>query len=71
MIYLASPYSSPDPAVREARFRAACKATAASISGQKMGEGLISIALPLIGNPFSCQLSRHPAARVGQSPEAL
>jgi hypothetical protein len=29
MIYLASPYSSPDPAVREARFRAACKATAA------------------------------------------
>jgi hypothetical protein len=29
MIYLASPYSHPDPAVREERFRAACRATAA------------------------------------------
>ncbi len=28
MIYLASPYSHPDPAVREWRFRAACRATA-------------------------------------------
>lgn len=27
--YLASPYSSPDPVVREERFRAACRATAA------------------------------------------
>jgi len=27
-IYLASPYSSPDPAVREVRFQAACRATA-------------------------------------------
>lgn len=25
MIYLCSPYSDPDPAVREARFQAACK----------------------------------------------
>ena len=29
MIYLASPYSHPDPAVREDRFRAACLAAAA------------------------------------------
>jgi nucleoside 2-deoxyribosyltransferase len=29
VIYLASPYSHPDPAVREERFRAACRATAA------------------------------------------
>jgi nucleoside 2-deoxyribosyltransferase len=29
MIYLASPYSHPDPSVREQRFRAACRATAA------------------------------------------
>jgi len=29
MIYLASPYSHADPAVREARYRAACRATAA------------------------------------------
>jgi hypothetical protein len=28
MIYLASPYSHPDPAVREARFREACRAAA-------------------------------------------
>jgi hypothetical protein len=29
MIYLASPYSHPDPAVREERFHAACRAAAA------------------------------------------
>jgi nucleoside 2-deoxyribosyltransferase len=29
MIYLVSPYSHPDPAVREQRFRAACQAAAA------------------------------------------
>ena len=28
MIYLASPYSHPDPAIREERFRAACRAAA-------------------------------------------
>lgn len=28
LVYLASPYSHPDPAVREARFRAACAAAA-------------------------------------------
>jgi hypothetical protein len=28
MIYVASPYSDPDPAVREARYEAACRATA-------------------------------------------
>ena len=28
MIYLASPYSHPDPVVRHARFRAACRAAA-------------------------------------------
>lgn len=28
MIYLACPYSHPDPAVREARFQAACRAAA-------------------------------------------
>ena len=29
MIYLASPYSDPDPRVREQRFQAVCQATAA------------------------------------------
>ena len=33
MIYLASPYSHPDPVVREARFDAACRATADLIRG--------------------------------------
>ena len=28
MIYLATPYSHPDPSMREARFQAACRATA-------------------------------------------
>ena len=32
MIYLASPYSHPDPAVREERFREACRAAAKLIS---------------------------------------
>jgi hypothetical protein len=31
MIYLASPYSHPDPALRERRFEAACRATAALV----------------------------------------
>jgi hypothetical protein len=31
MIYLASPYSNPEPAVREERFQAACAATAALV----------------------------------------
>ena len=31
MIYLASPYSHPDATVREARFQAACRATASLI----------------------------------------
>jgi nucleoside 2-deoxyribosyltransferase len=35
VIYLASPYSHPDPAVRERRFRMACQAVAALLrSGQ-------------------------------------
>jgi len=29
LIYLASPYSHPDPSVRQERYEAACKATAA------------------------------------------
>jgi Domain of unknown function (DUF1937) len=32
MIYLASPYSHPDPAIREVRFEAACRAAAGLIS---------------------------------------
>jgi Domain of unknown function (DUF1937) len=36
MIYLASPYSHPDPAVREARFRAACQSVVALLRAGKV-----------------------------------
>jgi hypothetical protein len=35
MIYLASPFSHPDPLVREARLDAACRAAASLIAGGK------------------------------------
>jgi hypothetical protein len=35
VIYLASPYSHPDPLVRQARFDAACRAAAALVAGGK------------------------------------
>lgn len=53
MIYLASPYSHPDAAVREERFDAACRATAALLrSGQPVfspiahTHGLVAHGLP-------------------------
>lgn len=55
MIYLASPYSHPDPAVREERFRAACRATAALlIAGEVVfspivhSHALVEFALPTV-----------------------
>jgi nucleoside 2-deoxyribosyltransferase len=39
MIYLASPYSHPDPAIREQRFQAACRAAASLI---RAGEPVFS-----------------------------
>lgn len=51
MIYLASPYSHPDPLVREARFDAACRATADMIRA---------------GRPvFSPIVHGHPLVRFG------
>jgi len=53
MIYLASPYSHPDPAVRAERYRAACRATAALLlAGQPVfspiahGHPLVEYGLP-------------------------
>jgi len=53
MIYLASPYSHPDPAVREKRFLAACRTTAELIreghtvfSPVLIGHSLASEGLP-------------------------
>ena len=51
MIYLATPYFDPDPAVRQWRFEAACKATA-----QMLRAGLIV---------FSPIAHSHPLTRYG------
>jgi len=49
MIYLASPYSHPDPNVREARFEAACRAAAFLI---RLGHTVFS---PIIHNHLLCR----------------
>ena len=47
MIYFASPYSHPDPTVREQRFRAACRATSVLL---RMGKTVYS---PIVhGHPL-------------------
>jgi nucleoside 2-deoxyribosyltransferase len=53
MIYLASPYSHTDPGVREERFRAACRATAALLRAGEVvfspivhSHALVEFALP-------------------------
>ncbi len=51
MIYLASPYSHPDPLVREARFDAACHATAEML---RAGHAV-----------FSAIVHSHPLVRFG------
>ncbi len=51
MIYIASPYTDPDPAIRQARYRAACLATA-----ELMRHGL---------NVFSPIVHSHPLAELG------
>ena len=48
MIYLASPYSDPDPVIREQRFRAACRATAALIGAGHMVFSPIVHSHPLV-----------------------
>jgi hypothetical protein len=42
MIYLASPYSHPDPAVREQRYVAACKAAAMLMRNNPWGDIVFS-----------------------------
>lgn len=54
MIYLASPYSHPDPAVREQRFRAACR-----MAGELMRQGV---------RVFSPIAHTHPIALEGDLP---
>ncbi len=49
MIYLASPYSHPDPMVRETRFDAACRATAALIRAGHVVFSPIVHGHPLVG----------------------
>lgn len=54
LVYLASPYSHPDPLVRESRFQAVCKAAA-----HLMGAGL---------HIFSPIAHTHPIALAGSLP---
>ncbi|ADV63022.1 Domain of unknown function DUF1937 [Isosphaera pallida ATCC 43644] len=57
MIYLASPYSHPDPAVREQRFRAACRAAVALLCAGQVVFSPITHSHPLAqhGLPGSWQ----------------
>jgi nucleoside 2-deoxyribosyltransferase len=48
MIYLAAPYSHPDPAVREQRFRAACAATAKLLRAGQVAFAPIVHSHPLV-----------------------
>lgn len=47
MIYLASPYSHPDPSVREQRFRAACRAAVALLHAGRVVFSPIAHSHPL------------------------
>jgi len=47
VIYLASPYSHPDPAIREARFDAACRATAEHLRAGRVVFSPIAYGHPL------------------------
>jgi hypothetical protein len=48
MIYLASPYSHPDPVVREQRFREACRAAAALLLAGRTVYSPIAHSHPLV-----------------------
>lgn len=48
MIYLASPYSHPDPAVREDRFRAACRTVVAMMQANEVVYSPIVHGHPLV-----------------------
>ena len=50
MIYLASPYSHPDPAVRERRFRDACRAAAALLRSGRAVFSPIAHSHPLVAH---------------------
>src|SRR5262245_46139289 len=74
MIYLASPYSHPDAAVREQRFRDACRATAALM---RMGNVVFSPIVhghPLVEHGLPTDWSfwkTHNRAHLGRCTELL
>jgi nucleoside 2-deoxyribosyltransferase len=61
MIYLASPYSHPDPAIREERFRAACRAAAALLRSGRAVFSPIAHSHPLVehGLPTDWEFWQH------------
>lgn len=52
MIYIASPYSHPDPQVRQARFLAALRYT-----NEIIREGEIAFSAIAYGHPFACYVA--------------
>jgi hypothetical protein len=60
VIYLASPYTHPDPAVRQARFEAACRAAAALIGAGK------TVFSPIVHSHTLCQFGLPPDWRFWQ-----
>jgi hypothetical protein len=69
VIYLASPYSHPDPAVREARFRAACRHAAGMLREGRLVYSPIAHSHPLAAEglpgdwPFWAEHNRAMLAR--------
>ncbi len=74
MIYLASPYSHPDPAVRELRFREACRAAAALLRAGHAVFSPIAYSHPLVAHGLPTDWSfweRHDREHLGRCDEVL
>ena len=69
MIYLAGPYSHPDPLVRQSRYNAACRATARLVRAGRpvfapvvQGHALVPYGVPghwLFWEPVACEYLRR------------
>lgn len=74
MIYLASPYTHPDPAVRQRRFDAACRAAAQMIRAGSMVFSPVVHSHPLThyGLPFDWRAwAKHRLLRSQGGPQGL
>lgn len=74
MIYLASPYSHPDPAVREERYRAACRAAATLLLAGQPVYSPIAHSHPLVAYGLPADWSfwqRHDREMLARCDEVL